>query len=192
MIPSRRTFLARAAGAGVAWLALDWATVSEALAHAAHAVAQSPPPPFRTLTADEAAELSAVAARILPTTDTPGATEAGVIHFIDRALGAEQQKALATLRRGVADLKRRTARRKAGVTHFAALAPDDQDAILVDIEKGDFFQAMRFLTMVGTFGDPAWGGNRNMIGWKSIGFEHQKSYAPPFGYYDAEAQRGGR
>ena len=190
MIPSRRTFLARAAGAGVAWLALDWATVREALAHAAHAVEQSPPPPFRTLTADEAAELSAVAARIVPTTDTPGATEAGVIYFIDRALGAEQKKGLAMLRKGIADLKGRAARRKAGTKTFASLAPADQDAILVEIEKGEFFQAMRFLTTVGTYGDPAWGGNRNMVSWKSIGFQHQKSYQPPFGYYDAEAARG--
>lgn len=190
MIPSRRSFLARAAGAGVAWLVLDWATVDAALAHAAHAMAQQPAPPFRTLTPDEGGELSAVAARIFPTTETPGATEGGVIHFIDRALGAEQARALKLLRAGVADLGKRAARRKPGVSRFSALAAEDQDAILTDIEKGEFFQAMRFLTMVGMFGDPSHGGNRGAIGWKLIGFEHRSSYTPPFGWYDAEAARG--
>ena len=42
---------------------------------------------FRTLGADEAADFAAIAARIIPTTDTPGATEAGVIWFWDNALG---------------------------------------------------------------------------------------------------------
>lgn len=190
MIPSRRSFLARAAGAGIAWLVLDRVTVDEALAHAAHAVRQQPAPAFRLLAADDAADLSAVASRIYPTTDTPGATEAGVIYFIDRAIGAEQKRARALLARGVADLRRRAAKRASGAKRFAALSPADQDAILLDIEKGEFFQAMRFLTMVGMFGDPSWGGNREAIGWKSIGFEHRSSYTPPFGWYDAEAAQG--
>ena len=38
------------------------------------------------LTAAEAADVEAVAAQIIPTDDTPGAREAGVVHFIDRAL----------------------------------------------------------------------------------------------------------
>ena len=190
MIPSRRSFLARAAGAGIAWLVLDRVTVDEALAHAAHAVRQQPAPAFRVLAADEAADLSAVASRIVPTTDTPGATEAGVIYFIDRGIGAEQKRARALLARGVADLRVRAAKRTPGATRFAALAPADQDAILLDIEKGEFFQAMRFLTMVGMFGDPSWGGNRDGIGWKLLGFEHRPSYKAPYGYYDAEAAKG--
>ena len=38
---------------------------------------------FRVFQADEAADLTAIAARIIPTDDTPGATEAGVIYFLD-------------------------------------------------------------------------------------------------------------
>lgn len=190
MTISRRSLLASAAGVGAAWLTLDLALIEDALAHAAQAVRQSPPPPFRTLTPDEAAELSAVASRIMPTTETPGATEAGVIYFIDRALGSEQKSALPMLRAGIADLKRRAARRKPGTKSFAALAAADQDAILLDIEKGAFFQSMRWATMVGMFGDPAHGGNRDHVGWKLIGFEHRPSYKAPFGHYDADAARG--
>ena len=49
---------------------------------------------FETLGPSEARDFAAIAARILPTTDTPGATEAGVIHFIDRAFGAEMGEQL--------------------------------------------------------------------------------------------------
>lgn len=190
MTISRRSLLAGAAGVGAAWLTLDLAVIEEALAHAGHAVRQAPPPPFRTLRPDEAADLTAVASRIVPTTDTPGATEAGVIYFIDRVLGAEAKSALPMVRAGIVDLRRRAARRKPGAKSFAALAAAEQDPILLDIEKGAFFQAMRFATMVGMFGDPAHGGNRDHVGWKLIGFEHQPSYKAPFGYYDAEAARG--
>lgn len=190
MTISRRSLLASAAGVGAAWLTLDLGVIEEALAHAADAVRQTPPPPFRTLTPDEAADLSAVASRIMPTTDTAGATEAGVIYFIDRVLGAEATSALPMVRAGIVDLRRRAARRKQGTKSFAALAVAEQDAILLDIEKGAFFQAMRLATMVGMFGDPAHGGNRDHVGWKLIGFEHQPSYKAPFGYYDAEAARG--
>lgn len=38
-----------------------------------------------------AADFAAITARIIPTTDTPGATEAGVIHFIDNAFAAEMK-----------------------------------------------------------------------------------------------------
>lgn len=190
MTISRRSLLASAAGVGAAWLTLDLVVIEEALAHAAHAVRQTRPPPFRTLRPDEAAELSAVASRIMPTTDTPGATEAGVIYFIDRVLGAEAKSALPMVRAGVVDLQRRAARRKPGTKGFAALAAADQDAILLGVEKGAFFQAMRFATMVGMFGDPVHGGNRDHVGWNLIGFEHKASYKAPFGHYDAEAARG--
>ncbi|MDH5344476.1 MAG: gluconate 2-dehydrogenase subunit 3 family protein, partial [Gammaproteobacteria bacterium] len=43
---------------------------------------------FEILTNAEAREIIAIAARILPTTDTPGATEAGAVYFFDKAFGS--------------------------------------------------------------------------------------------------------
>lgn len=189
MSTSRRSFVATAAGVGAAWLISDWSAVGEALAHATDAAQQTPPPTFRILTAAEATELGAMAERIMPTTDTPGAKEAGVIHFMDRALGGFEKQVLPDLRKGLADLGARAARRKAGAK-FSSLAAADQDAILTDIEKGEFFQGVRYLTMVGMFADPRYGGNQGGVGWKILGFEHRPAYTPPFGYYDAEAAKG--
>lgn len=190
MDATRRAFLTASAGVGAAWLIHDWASVDEALAHAAAAVAQTPPAAFTTLTADEAAQLSAMVERIMPTTDTPGAKEAGVIYFIDKALGMWEKEALPVARAGLADLKLRVGKRSKGATSFALLPPADQDAVLQEIEAGDFFKGIRFVTMVGMFAEPSYGGNRNQIGWKLLGFYHRPTYSPPFGYYDAEAAKG--
>jgi gluconate 2-dehydrogenase gamma chain len=63
---------------------------------------------------------------------------------------------------------------------FAALAPEDQDKVLVGLEKGEialegidtklFFQQVLGNTMEGFFADPVYGGNRDMVSWKMIGF----------------------
>jgi gluconate 2-dehydrogenase gamma chain len=190
MTSSRRTFITTAAGLGGAVLAADWALVNDALAHAAHAVSQSPPPRFVVLSAAEAREIDAITQRIMPTTNTPGAKEAGVIYFVDKALSTFEKAWLPDMRKGLADLAQRVGKRKRGATSFAALPVADQDAILVDIEKTPFFEAMRFATMVGTFGDPRWGGNRDKVGWKIINFDPQPVHQPPFGYYDAQLVRG--
>jgi gluconate 2-dehydrogenase gamma chain len=192
MSSTRRTFILTAAGVGGAFAVADWALVQDALAHAARAVAQQPPPPFTTLTPAEARDIDAMAQRIMPTTDTPGAKEAGVIHFIDKAIGVHDPEMLPAVRKGLVDLGARVRRKKKGVTSFAALPIADQDALLRDIEQTDLFSAIRFMTMVGMFADPSYGGNRGGIGWKLIGFEPKAQHQPPFGYYDAPVARGGK
>ncbi len=84
---SRRLFLTAAAGMlGVASLPLEWAQVAHA-AHDAAAARQGDAVAFAFLASDEAADVEAIAAQIIPTDQTPGAREAGVVYFIDRALG---------------------------------------------------------------------------------------------------------
>jgi hypothetical protein len=62
---------------------------------------------------------------------------------------------------------------------------------LKEIEKTPFFGQTRFATIVGMFGNPSYGGNLDQAGWKLIGFEAHGIYQPPFGWYDAEAAKGG-
>jgi hypothetical protein len=41
------------------------------------------------------------------------------------------------------------------------------------------------------FSNPSYGGNRDEVGWKLIGFEAPHPWQPPFGYYDADyAEKG--
>ena len=47
-----------------------------------------------------------------------------------------------------------------------------------------FFDTTRLLTLLAMFSRPAYGGNRDGVGWKLIGFEDRHFFRPPFGYYD--------
>jgi gluconate 2-dehydrogenase gamma chain len=192
-LQNRRAFLRTAMAAGAAWATADLAQVENALAWA-HEQSAAPAAARRlsVLTTAQAEVIEAITARILPAVDgRPGAAECGAIYFIDRALAsfnAPQKKAYID---GIADLNRRARTRQSGVASFAALAVDQQIDVLKAIEQSQFFQAVRFDTIVGTFALPKWGGNKDYVGWHLIGFEHQPRFQPPFGFYDAEANRRG-
>jgi gluconate 2-dehydrogenase gamma chain len=63
---------------------------------------------------------------------------------------------------------------------FPELPPDDQDKVLAGIESGSialknvsgaqFFALLLQNTQEGFFSDPVYGGNRDMAGWKLVGF----------------------
>ena len=189
---SRRAFLAAAGAAGAAWLAVDPETLEATLVHARRMAAAPPPWRFDALTPAQAADLEAVAMRILPSDDgSPGAREAGVIHFIDKALSSFAAPQKDGILKGLDDLNAKAAAKWPGTTSFAALSAERQDALLKEIEKTPFFGQCRFATLVGMFANPSYGGNQDQAGWKLMGFEAHGIYQPPFGYYDAEAAKGG-
>jgi gluconate 2-dehydrogenase gamma chain len=188
---TRRAFLAAAGAAGAAWVAADPALVHAALEHARQTAATPPPYQFAALTAAEAAGLEAIAMRILPSDETPGAKEAGVIHFMDKALSTYAAERKAPVLRGLNDLNKQARARWPGTTSFADLPPERQDLLLKAIEQSAFFKEMRDATVIGMFANPSYGGNQNQVGWKLLGFQAHGIYQPPFGYYDAEARKGG-
>jgi len=147
---------------------------------------------FRVLTASEAADLEAMASRIIaPSDGAPGTAEAGVVHFMDAALDGPASDSLEPVRQGLEELSGRV-RTASDETSFAALAEDEQIALLHEIEDTEFFGTVRYLTLAGMFSDPSHGGNRDEAGWRLIGFDLQGPTQPPFGHYDADyAERGG-
>jgi gluconate 2-dehydrogenase gamma chain len=145
---------------------------------------------FNTLTEEEADELEAIAARIIPTTDTPGAREAGVIYFIDNVLGDDREEELSLLQQGLRELKTSVVL-SFGAAHFHRLEEAQQDQALSEIENTVFFDTIRYLTVAGMFSLPEYGGNRNYVGYDLIQFNNQHAWQPPFGYYDADyAEKG--
>ena len=186
---SRRAFLA---GSGaLAGTSLMRVGLSGILAVAGTAcTARDEGAAFEVLTADEAAEFEAIASRILPTTDTPGAREAGVIYFMDKSFGSIMQAQLAFARDGLAAFQSGVSAEFPGAKLFSDLDPDDQDRYLGTQENSGFFGLMHFMTLAGFFGMSSYGGNRDDIGWKLLGIDpHQHAWQPPFGYYDAEYLR---
>jgi hypothetical protein len=178
----RRTFIARSGQALTgSWVALSLPAVIATAAAAARADGKA----FRVLSAAEASEFDAIAAQIIPSGETPGAREAGVIRFMDIALAGVAADALPRLREGLADLRARVAE-SFGTDTFASLAADQQIEVLQGIEDTEFFATLRHLTIAGMFSDPAHGGNRDRLGWSLLGFEGPRPWQPPFGHYDAE------
>lgn len=188
---SRRGFLAgSSAVAGGALLRAGLPAVTALSASAC--TARDEEAAFRVLTAAEARELAAIAARILPTTDTPGAREAGVIWFIDGAFDTFMKGSLDFARAGLRDFETGLADAAAGAARFSDLDEPAQDAYLASRESSPFFGLMRFLTIVGFFGMSSYGGNRDHVGWKALGFDPLHVWEPPFGHYDAEYAQAGR
>jgi hypothetical protein len=110
----------------------------------------------RHLTSGQLALVTAVAERILPRTNTPGATDVGVPGFIDLLYGEFMTDAERTLlTTGLADVDKAAA--AAHNTGFAALDAGRQDALLRAIAKaeegreGGFFRLIRSATVLGYF-----------------------------------------
>ena len=133
---------------------------------------------------EAATEIRAIAAEIVPETDTPGADRAGVIWFIDRALAGHDRDKRDLYASGLRETQSRRAEMFPGSISIEGLTPDQRIALLKAIETTEFFRQVRFHTILGFFGHPVHGGNRDMAGWKMLGLEHSMQYAPPFGSYD--------
>lgn len=183
---SRRTFI-QGSGTFLGSTLLRVATPSFVAVSQAACSARDEGAAFENITRSEAREFIAVAARILPTTDTPGATEAGAVYFVDQAFGTFLADSLDFARTQLADFQAGIADAYPGAERFSDLDEADQDAYLKSKERTPFFQGARFLTLAGVFGMASYGGNRDNIGWKLLGMDgppHAWTY--PFGYYDAE------
>jgi len=140
--------------------------------------------PLRFFTAEEARVVSAACARIFPTDASgPGASEAGVVIYIDRQLAGPygrdkyrytkgpwvdsvpehgyqgKENPQQTYRQGLKNLG-----------NFTSLSTGEQDKKLAEIERTHFFQLLRAHTIEGMFCDPMHGGNAGLIGWQLIGY----------------------
>jgi gluconate 2-dehydrogenase gamma chain len=136
---------------------------------------------FTNLTSQEASDIEAIAEQILPSDDTPGAREAGVIWFIDAALGGFRQQWAQSIKDGLRQLNESLHDGK----NFSDLTWAQQTDVLKANETTEYFEKMHFLTIAGMFAMPSYGGNREKLGWALLGFEDRHVWQPPFGYYDA-------
>jgi gluconate 2-dehydrogenase gamma chain len=200
---SRRRFMSQAGIAvSVAWVSAHWPEMVSAATHAHQAMQSGKAYKFEFFTPAEATEIDALSARIIPTDETPGAREAGVLYFIDRALvtfaSGDQQK----YRDGLPELQNLMREKFPGVEKFSAATSEQQDEVLHTMEASQadkpprrrnlqsaqtFLEALRVATISGFLIDPETGlGNRGGVGWKLIGREPEHSFQPPFGYYDKD------
>ena len=135
--------------------------------------------PFLALTPREAETAAAVFERMFPADENgPGAREIGVVTYLDRALAGAYREHLPAYRAGLALLDA-VSRLRFGKA-FADAGPAEQDALLAELERGaiagwtlpeqvPFFLLLRAHLQEGLFSDPAYGGNRDKLGWRVLG-----------------------
>jgi hypothetical protein len=155
-------------------------------------VALPPPLPPRLVPT-----LRALLDRLIPPDEFPGAVSAGVENYLQRQLAGDCAAEAEFITLGLAQLDAEVTARGSGPS-FATLAPEHQDALLIDLEAGRpktrwpqsvapavFFLRMVDLAHEGFYADPANGGNRDAISWRMVGYDPRmpeppapKSHAP--------------
>ena len=133
---SRRDFLLRSCSSLTAvWLSAHWPALLSAASHARNAAQSPASTKLEFFTPDQAKELDAITSRIIPTDQTPGAHEAGVVYFIDSALmtfAVDDQK---TYREGFPEMQARTHELFPALDKFSAATPEQQDEILHSFDE---------------------------------------------------------
>jgi gluconate 2-dehydrogenase gamma chain len=145
-----------------------------------------------SLNDEEARTVEAIAERIIPGDDNnAGATDAGVVYYIDQAIGGFSTDLQTVYRRGLRELDVLCRRESGGP--FTDLPPEVQDDVVrrhlgpevqestegLQFSPADqpggailrrFFAVVREHTVEGFFCDPVYGGNRGAVGWRLVGF----------------------
>jgi len=201
----RRRFLKSVGALSAAGIPAGAATAQP---HAAHPAAAGKDK-YMFFTAAEVAFVDAAVARLIPADELgPGAKEAGVTYFIDQQLfggfgtmakmyrqwphpeGTPQQGYQSPLtpqevyRAAIREINQVIGR------PFDKLSGKEQDDVLHQLEDNKFalesvqgrffFNMLLDNTIEGFFADPIYGGNRDKVGWKLVGFPGVAAVYTPF------------
>ena len=146
---------------------------------------------------DDANTIAAFTERLMPgSPDMPGASEAGVLNYIDLALSGAYADLQDFYRRGLAQLDAYC--RKTYNGPFQRLSAAQQDEVIAALEEGkatgftwptamEFFNTIRTHTMEGMFADPLYGGNKDFAGWRLVGFPGAQAMFTPIDLQSKQA-----
>jgi len=156
--------------------------------------------PWRFFTLEEGRTADAICERLIPADQDPGASQVGVVNFLDIQLVGPYKRFRSSYRQGLNGIDQ-TSRQMYG-QRFTELSAEKQDAVLKELERGgptgegwkeisskDFFTLILGHAMQGYYGDPRHGGNYGRVSWKMVGLP----YPPIRGrlHYDLTNHHGG-
>jgi len=146
---------------------------------------------YRFFDADQARTLTAFLDTLLPPDDppgSPGASDAGVLTFIDRELARDEFRKFQRFFQDGAGFLDREARRLEGAG-FDALGPERRTALVEKLQFGEldggrfpgrtFFSVAHTFALEGFFSAPAPGGNRDRVAWRWAGIDVSCPASPP-------------
>jgi len=142
------------------------------------------------------ATVEALTSQIIPTDQDPGAREAGVVNYIDMALATVYISQQEMYRKGIKGVDE-SARAMFKKDRFLDLKPEEQIRLLEAMERDEapgetwkelpastfFYDCLLTHTYEGFYSDPRYGGNKDYVGWKLVGFpgpSQPRGYIPPF------------
>jgi len=137
---------------------------------------------YRSFTDKEADCLIALCERIIPADNYPGATDAGVINYIDKQLHLRFPEEKELFRKGIESLQ--TWCQAEYNQNFEGLSIELQNNILSMMEKNEisekmwtvpprqFFNILLDRTMQGFYGSPRHGGNKDYMSFKMLKLDY--------------------
>jgi gluconate 2-dehydrogenase gamma chain len=137
---------------------------------------------WRFFSTEEAKTVEAISERFIPADQDPGAAWAGVVRYIDRQLAVcfKFRVFRELYRQGLAGIDQTST----ALFHarFVELTSEQQGAVLKALARGkppgeiwkqvsaqQFFDMVLNHAMQGYYGDPRHGGNRDGVGWRTLG-----------------------
>lgn len=195
----RRSFLKVSAGL------LAAAVIGSAMRVDAQAEQDALRDAMQFFTPEEAATMAAIADGIWPPDDDPGASEMGVVYYIDRALAGPYSLYQDVYRRLLRQVEEQAMARYGSA--FPLLGSGQVNAMLTELENlpesedllaqlsgpefelgpSSSFAMLRSHVMEGVFSDPIYGGNREFAGWRTVNYpgahyvytaDEQQSFEP--------------
>ncbi len=140
-------------------------------------------PGYYYFTREEGLCILAICEQIVPADKDPGATDAGVIHYIDKQLTGYFKSEQEFYRIGIAALQKSSI--ILNNMRFEEMSFSDQTNFLKRMEKGElpldewskirqveFFNRLVEHTMQGYYGSPRHGGNKDYVSYTMMGLEY--------------------
>ncbi|HVG08062.1 MAG TPA: gluconate 2-dehydrogenase subunit 3 family protein [Thermoanaerobaculia bacterium] len=123
--------------------------------------------------------LAALSETILPADEGPGAIEAGVLEYLERALDRRAARDRVKIESGL-DLVDSMARQRQGKV-FADCGHEERADVLMELQRVPhrivrvFFSKIVGLAIEGFLCHPSHGGNRGGAGWRAVGYPGEPS-----------------
>jgi gluconate 2-dehydrogenase gamma chain len=138
---------------------------------------------YRFFTPEEALCVIALSEQIIPKDQSPGATDAGVIYYIDRQLSGVFHYDQETYRNGIRNLQAYCGKNSG--KKFEVISPDEQIKIMKFMESNqigenewspgrpsEFFELILSHTMQGFYGSPIHGGNKDFMSFEMLRIDY--------------------